>query len=137
MITDIAVNLKRIPWGPEIEASVERLNPVYGVTVLKAKVESGAFGLFEISVEDRRLGVLITRLDTMLDGSKELVIMHAVGDFKTSQNLVGVLSFAFDNLARMHKVKVIRVHTSRRGMDALLEENGYQFIENVYKKRID
>lgn len=136
MNTNIAIDLKRICWDANVEELIKWLNPVYGIEVLKRNVETGLLSIFEIVCDSNRIAILVTRVDTLLNGNRELVIMHAVGNFENSNNLVSILNPVFDTLARMHKVTIIRVHTQRKGMDALLEENGYKFSENVYKKEL-
>lgn len=130
------IDLTRIAWDSQVEDAIKKLNPVYGIEALKWNVKTGLLSIFEIASAGKRIAILITRVDTRFDRIRELVIMHAVGNFENSQNLVSVLNPVFDTLARMHKVKIIRVHTQRKAMDALLEENGYHFCENVYKKEL-
>jgi hypothetical protein len=136
MNTQTVIDLNRIRWDANVEELIQRLNPIYGIEALRRNVATGFLSIFEIVTEGRRIAILVTRVDTLLNGNQELVIMHAVGNFETSQNLVSILNPVFDTLARMHKVKIIRVHTQRKGMDALLEENGYNFCESVYKKEL-
>ena len=136
MNTDTIIDLNRIRWDAKVEELIKQLNPVYGIEALKKNVETGLLSIFELIREGKRFAILVTRVDTVLNGNRELVIMHAVGDFENSNNLVSILNPVFDTLAVMHKVKIIRVHTQRKGMDALLEENGYEFYENVYKKEL-
>lgn len=138
MITEtITIDVRRIPYGLDVEQLIEKLQPDCGITALKKHIENGMLSVYEITREEKRLAILITRIDTLLDDSQELVIMHAIGSFGTVKNLVSILGPAFDELAKLHQVKAVRVHTDRRGMDKLLEDNGYKYQESIFKKRLN
>lgn len=136
MNTGTVIDLNRIRWDTGVEELIQQVNPIYGIEALRRNVATGLLSIFEIASDNKRIAILVTRVDTLLNGNRELVIMHAAGNFENSNNLVSILNPVFDTLARMHKVKIIRVHTQRKGMDALLEENGYHFCENIYKKEL-
>jgi len=132
----MTIKVNRIPWGPGIPELLTRLDTSMRVTTIQLGIENETFTLFEVVFEGKRLGILLTRLDVTFDGEKELVVMFAVSEFKTSFPFSSLLGPVYEEIARSHGAKRIRTHSSRRGVDRLLEQNGYEFIESVFIKEV-
>ena len=134
---EVTVIINSVPWDASIEKLIaEKLKPRVGVEALKRNVESGAIILYEVTHNSKRLGILITRIDPLLDGKKDFVILHAVSEYEMDIPFSSLFAPVFAQIAEKIKVDAVRVHTTRRGLDKLLEVNGYVFSENVFIKEI-
>lgn len=130
------VIIKQIPVDTSVDPLLEKINPLVGVQALKAQIASGEIFLYGVFFDNKRLGIFIARIDVLLNGEKELVIMHASSDFEIERPLTSVLNPVFDGLANELKIKSVRIHSEHRGIDKLLEDSGYKFIESVFQKRL-
>jgi hypothetical protein len=63
--------------------------------------------------------------------------MFAVSEEKIEISLTSVLPEILEALARSVNINTIRIHSERKGMDKLLDKNGYKFQENIFIKRIN
>ena len=115
-------------------ALLEKINPAVGVDTLAGLVQRGLIFLFEVHADGALLGVFLARIDTLLNGEKEFVIVHASAVIKPPIPMTTVLNPVFDKVARDHGLGAVRVHSDKKGLDRILEENGYQFQESVYRK---
>ncbi len=88
-------------------------------------------------LNEKRLGIFFARVDTLYTGEKELVILFGVAEKNIKQPLTSVLNPVFDELAKKVNIKTIRIHSERKGIDRLLEKNGYKFQETIFIKRIN
>lgn len=130
------VTVRARAWDEQVNALAKRLNPVYGLAALQGLVDRGEVKLYDVIVQDNRLGVIITRIDTGYNGTRELVVMHAVSEVKPAQPLTSVLAPVFEAIAKTAGADKVRVHSDRRGIDKLLEDNGYSFSETVFIKEV-
>jgi len=130
------VNIKQIPFDTSVEPLIEKINPVVGIQALKELISAGKIYLYGVFFDNKRLGVFIARVDILFNGEKELVIMHASSDFNIERPLTSVLNPVFDSLAKETNIKLIRIHSEQRGIDKLLGDSGYKFIESVFQKRL-
>jgi hypothetical protein len=132
----IKINLRET-LDSSIDKLLEKLDPQVGIEALKKRIAEKTIFLYDVLFDSKRLGIFIARIDTLYDGEKELVIMHAVSDFEIEHPLTSVLNPVFDSLAKELGIKSVRIHSERRGIDKLLEDSGYKFIENVFQKRVE
>jgi hypothetical protein len=135
---EVTVIINTIPWDDAVEKLVaEKLNPRVGVEALKKNIESKAINLYAVVHKEKRLGILITRIDTLMDGRRELVILHAVSEYDMDVSFSSLFAPVFREIAKIMNVNAVRIHSARRGLDKLLEESGYKFFENVFVKEIE
>lgn len=115
---------------------LEKVNPAVGVQCLAGSIQRDLISLFEVHADGLLLGVFVSRVDDLIDGSKELVIMHASASDQTPLAMTKVLNRIFDKVAIDNGLKSIRVHSDKRGLDRILEKNNYEFQEAVYRKAL-
>ncbi len=130
------VTVRARAWDEQVNVLAGRLNPAYGLVTLQELVERGEVQMYEVIIQETRLGVIITRIDAGYDGTRELVVMHAVSEIKTAQPLTSVLAPVFEKIAKIARADKVRIHSDRRGIDKLLEDNGYSFSETVFIKEV-
>lgn len=82
------------------------------------------------------VGIFLARVDTLFDGKREMVITHAAAIDKTEIPMCSIICPIFEKLVLDENVRSIRVHTHKKGIEKFLEDNGYMFVESIYKKRI-
>ena len=131
------VTASKKAYDPEKHrALLEKINPVVGVDCLSGQVQRGLITLFEVHADDLILGIFLARVDTLLNGDKELVIIHASAVVKPPVPMTSVLNPLFDQVARDREIKSIRIHSDKKGLDKIMENSGYEFQEAVYRKVI-
>jgi len=117
-------------------ALLEKMNPCFGVELLKKLVTSEAYILYEVYAEDSFIGIFLAKLDKLIDGEIELVILHAAAVKAPAMPITSVLNPVFEAVAREHGIRSIRVHSDKKGLDKLLEENNFKFAEAIFRKVI-
>jgi len=123
-------------FEPSTAELLEKVNPVIGVETLRVMIEQGQLGLYEVACDNKPIGIFVTQLDLLKDGTRELVILHAVACDKPEIHLTSVLGKVFNDLAKSLNMKSIRIHSSKRGLDKLIESEGYEFLETVFFKKV-
>jgi hypothetical protein len=132
------VTASRKPFNEENHrALLEKINPAVGVETLIGLLHRERITLFEVHADGLLLGIFLARVDTLWNGEKELVIMHASAVIKPPFPMTSVLNPLFDQVARDHGLKAIRVHSDKKGLDRIMEENGYIYQEAVYRKALN
>lgn len=131
------VSVRQKNWDDLAERLVKKLNPVVGVDVIRDSVNSKRVALYEVKADGFVLGIFLARVDILENGERQLVIMHAIAEYNVKQSLTSVLNPFFDEIARGHKIKSIRIHSERPGMDKVLKKNGYKFSESVFIKNLE
>lgn len=117
-------------------ALLEKINPSIGVNLLIGQVQRDSIALFEVHADELLLGIFLSRVERLVDGKDELVILHASAVVKTPIGLMSVCNPLFDQVARDHGLKSIRVHSDKKGIDQILNESNYVFQESVYRKEL-
>jgi len=117
-------------------ALLQRINPAVGVNLLLGRVQRGSITLFEVHADGFLLGIFLSRIERLVDGTDELVILHASAVIKPPMGLMSVCNPLFDQVAKDHGLKSVRVHSDKKGIDQILTESNYIFQEAVYRKAI-
>lgn len=117
-------------------ALLERINPAVGVDCVVSLIQRDQITLYEVHADGALLGIFLCRVDTLLDGERELVIMHAAAVVKPAIPMTSILNPLFDRVALDHGIRAVRIHSDKKGLDAIMEECGYQFQETVYRKAL-
>ena len=117
-------------------ALLEKIKPFVGVENLIGSIQRDLITLFEVHADESFLGIFISRVDRLIDGSRELVIMHASAAVDTPMPISSVFNPLWDQVAIENGLRSIRVHSDRRGLDRILEKNKYEFQEAVYRKAL-
>ncbi|MGF1609736.1 MAG: hypothetical protein ACFCUQ_10095 [Kiloniellales bacterium] len=103
-----------------------------GIAALAREVQEAratAWGIYEAG---ERVGTMVTRLDTMADGSRDFVITHAQA--RASVDLTRRVLPVIEVVAWALECARVRIHTERRGLSAKLEQQGYSIPEMVLVK---
>ncbi len=117
-------------------ALFQKINPDVGVDCLINFVQRDEITIYDVYAEGFFLGIFLTRVDQHLNGSLELVIMHAAAVVNPSVPITSILSPIFSKVATDRNIKFIRVHSDTKGMDRILEHNNFKFLETVYRKAL-
>ena len=117
-------------------ALFQRINPAVGVDLLIGQVQRDLITLFEVHADGLLLGVFLSRIERLIDGTQELVILHASAVVKPPMGLMSICNPLFDQVAKDHGLKSIRVHSDKKGIDQILNECNYVFQETVYRKEL-
>lgn len=131
------VTASKKAWDEEQHhALLQKVNPAVGVDTLAGLVQRGLISLFEVHADGVLLGIFISRTDRLFNGDSELVIMHAAAVQRPPFPMTSILNPVFDQVAKDHGLRAVRVHSDKKGLDKLLEAHGYEFQEAVYRKVI-
>ncbi len=126
--------------GAEIDPMFEKLYAEYyapGTFIpIKTAAESGRVTILQVFFERILIGYLVAKIDTLFDGTKELAVFRALAVVKGKNPIAHVVSHGLREYARRLGLDSVRVHSDVRGLDALLEEAGYEFQENIFVTRI-
>jgi len=117
-------------------ALLEKVNPAVGVDCLAGTIQRDMNALYEVHADGLLLGIFVSRIERLIDGSKELVILHGSAAEKIPFPFTSVLNRVWDQVAKDNGLNSIRVHSDKRGLDRILEKNKYEFQEAVYRKAL-
>lgn len=115
----------------------KKINPFVGIDCLIQQVKEEKIFLYEVTADDLLLGIFLARIETLLNGDLEFVVIHASSIIKPPVPLTSILNPIFDKIANDNRIKSIRVHSDKKGLDHLLEENNYSFLESIYRKELN
>lgn len=126
-----------IEWNPIIEKLVaEKLKPIGGVEPLKKQVANNSLILFAVSANDIFVGCFFVRVEVLLNGESEFVVVHGIAANETPVPFTSLLNPIFDKIASDSGIKTIRIHSDQKGIDRIAEANGYVEIERVFRKTL-
>lgn len=140
-LADRSVEVIEKPWDDQASRLIKRLGESFHADALKKQVDEKRITLYEVVEGEGEgrisLGIFFLRVDTLITGRRELVVMHGISEVPIKgAPLSSVLGPFFDEIARCNGIQSVRIHSSRKGLDPLLEESGYEFIETVFRKTI-
>jgi len=115
---------------------LDKLNTFVGIDHLIDRINRNEIELYEVYADDSFLGMFLSRIEKLLDGERELVILHASAIERPKVALTSVLDYMFDKVARDHGLKSLRVHSDKKGLDRIMEAHKYKFQEAVYRKAL-
>lgn len=116
---------------------LNRINPTVGVDCLAGSIQRDLITLFEVHADGLLLGIFLSRIDHLITGEKELVIIHAAAAEKPPIAITKVLNALFDQVARDHGLGSIRIHSDKKGLDRIMKRNNFEFQEAIYRKAIN
>lgn len=139
-LADRSIEVIEKPWDDQASRLIKRLGESFHADALKKQVDEKRVTLYEVVEGEGEgrisLGIFFLRVDTLITDRRELVVMHAVSEVPAKTHLSSVLGPFFDMIARSNGIQSVRIHSSRKGLDPLLEESGYEFIETVFRKTL-
>ncbi|MDD5692247.1 MAG: hypothetical protein PHP10_03615 [Candidatus Omnitrophica bacterium] len=131
------ITIKKISWDDKVDLLSEKIESLVSPALVKEKVLSGEWDLWEVSSGDIRLGVFVTRLAPSYEGHNEIVIMFTMSEYRLPMKLSDLLLPLYEIVAKLTGAKAVRIHTVHKPIEDFLEKNGYKFQENIYLKRVD
>ena len=117
-------------------ALLEKINPSVGVDLLIGRVQRGSITLFEIHADGLLLGLFLARIDCLVDGTQELVVLHGSAVVNPAVGFMTICDPVFTQVARDHGLQSIRVHSDKKGIDRTLTAHNYVFQETIYRKAL-
>lgn len=132
------MNVKAVKsgWTDRVGRLLDECRPMFGVEALKEKIEAGEVTAFETFVDELSVGFFLVRVDVLIDGRYELVLLHAVSEYKGKTPIAHILGVLLPNIAKEYGIKKVRVHSQMRKLDDFLERGGFQFQESVFVKEV-
>lgn len=130
------VKVFRKAWDDQAARLLGGILSPAGVQARRAAVQANEIGLYEVQANEFSIGIFLVRLVHRMTGEKELVILHGAAEHAIKTPLTSILGPHFDYIARSCGAKYVRVHSQRRGLDAVLQEHGYEFMETVFVKEL-
>lgn len=131
------VTVNEVAWNDEIETLVNRRLPIdIGTHTLRILTEQGRVQIYNILKDDLHLGYFFARVDVLPNGTRELAIMHGVSIAHTPKPFTHIISGIFPWIARQRNCQKLRIHSSQRKLDSLLEDNGLRFRESVFEREV-
>lgn len=101
---------------------------------IKSAAIDGKLTILQVFWEKVLIGYLVAREDVLFGGKKELAVIRAMACVKGKNPIAHVLAHGLSRFALSHGFDSVRIHSDRRGMDAFLEEAGFEFQESVFTK---
>ena len=126
----------RIAWDEEVEKLSEKIKSFIALDVVKEKVITGEWKLFEILSEEQRLGVFITRIAVNYDGTRELVVMFTMSQPGLTDRLSPVLLPVYEEVARLEGLDAVRMHIVHKPIEEFIIQRGYELLEKIYIKKV-
>jgi len=132
------MNVKAVKaqWTDRVGVLLDECKPLCGVDALKEKIQSGAVTVFETFIDEFSIGFFLVRVDVLIDGRYELVLLHAVSEVKGKTPIAHVLGVLLPGIAKEYGIKKVRVHSAMRKLDDFLEREGFAFQESVFVKDV-
>ena len=128
--------LKLAPWDSlddDFSSRIPMDSPTEAETLLREMIESKTATLYRLENDNRRIGLLIVRIE---EGSlgRELVIIAVFG-YDRQTTLTPEISAAIDELAKAQNCVTSRFHTCRHGLAKVACDSlGYRITEIVLRK---
>lgn len=133
------VLLRRAPWDAidsEHEKRIPFDDPSEHADLLRRMVAENRASLHHLEIDGRRLGMLITRVESGAAG-RELVVVAASWRGPDLHPLSPAVARAIDTLARVEQCCAIRFHTVRPALARYAcQAEGYRVSEIVLRKDV-
>lgn len=130
------IEVTRIPWDDDVDVLSKKINSFIAPDVVKEKVLTGEWKLFEISSAGKRLGVFITRIALNYDGTRELVVMFTMSRPGLTARLSTVLLPVYEEVARLEGLDAVRMHIVHKPIEEFISQRGYKLLEKIYIKKV-
>lgn len=132
----IVFGATEVLWNERIEKFVREMNSALGVDAIRNAVEDKKFNALEVYINEGSIGFLITRIDTLADGSRQFTVLHTLSDVKGRTPLVMIASILLNDLAKKYACKKICCFSDRLGWDGVLKKAGYKYRESIFDKEV-
>lgn len=116
------------------DAAASELSDIVNTDFFRSEVEGGRVNLWTALISGERVGTLLWRTDNEPDG-KALVIVAASGGH-TAVDLIATVLPVVEEIGRALDCTFFRFHTQRAGMVRKMENQGFEPLEYVMRKRL-
>ncbi len=129
------VTARPVPWFEGAREMIARADPG-GPEVLdhiEQEIKANRLTLFEVRDEWELIGIFSARWAIQYNGERHLLIIHGVA-LKEEEgfSLMVAMKEPIRSIAKQCGCSRVEVHTRRRGMERLIERNGYEFQETIF-----
>jgi len=131
------IEIERIKWKDEVGTLLATTNLAVPVNAVQERCAQDLLWIYEVFFDKLSIGYFLTRDETLFDGTKQLVITHCVTKVKGKTPLASILGLIIPNLARERGYSSVRIHSERRGMDHIIEQQGGVFFESVFTIKVE
>lgn len=117
---------------------LKRINPDYGIKFLIEQLTEEKWPLYNVVINDVRIGIFICRLEEQITGKTELVILHTVSVLRQDIPFVVIIEPLIDEIARQSKCSLIRIYADKPAICKLIEKHtsNYKVTQTIYTKEI-
>lgn len=126
--------------GAEVDPMFEKLYHDYYPSAdfepIKTAANTGQVVILQVFFERVLLGYLVARMDVLFNGAKELAVIRALAIQKGRNPIEHILSHGLKEFGKRLGVDSVRIHSDTKGLTALAEEAGYEFLETVLVARL-
>lgn len=133
----IAFGCVEVSWNQRIENFFTELHPSVGVEAVRSAVEANKFKALEVFINEGSIGFLITRIDTLADGSRQFVVLHTLSEVKGKTPLVMIASVLLNDLAKKYACTSICCFSDRKAWDGVLTKAGFTYRESIFEKDVE
>ena len=128
----VSVGMTPVPFD---QPSADFLAPALGDDLEEVRGECQRDEATLVKLSGAASGMIITRIEQYPDGLKELVVVAGRG-----RNMAAVIE-TLTAICRKNAIRSIRVHSSRKGYQRLVEPMGFELIEcrsyeSVYRLKV-
>lgn len=138
MTTEIAPELKigfsPIPFNELVENLCREKLPEIPSDYLRDAIEKKLILLFGVYGNEKFLGCFFTRVERLINGEMEVVILYTVSAYNTGVKMSSLITPIYEELARNAGIKSVRIHSSQKSIDNFLVNAGFHEMERVFRK---
>lgn len=128
-----SIRFRRAVWDEKTHAEVIRQCQTYeGLDYLRMHILNGDISLYEIFINESLLGVFLARVEKVLSGDLELVILNGRCYKGNKTGFTALCSPIFKLIAEQQAIKRIRLHSHSEGVNRIMEQTGWNKQETVY-----
>jgi len=124
-------------WDEDTTRLMGKIDLAVPMESIKGGVDRGEISLYEMKADGLSIGIFLVRIEQLWGGIPELAILYGAAESKIKVPFTSLAAPFIEQIAREAGVKSIRIHSERKGLDAIAEENGYKFLESVFRKRLE
>ena len=115
---------------------IDNIKADYGTDKLIEQIKKKNWTLYDVELNDTLVGAFVCRIETLINGENELVILHTVSKLKDKIPLFAILEPLIDKVAKNSGCKTIRVHSTQESVTRLIKKHTSNYIlsETIFVK---
>lgn len=115
----------------------DKIDASYGVDFVIKQIVLEEWTLYNVQIKDTIIGILVVRVDTLVNEEREFIIAYAVSLLQQKIPFHILVDSLFDDLAIQSKCKTIRVYSNNTALSKLIERHTeYKYCETIYIKTL-